>query len=292
MKRIGAILLLVAVGCSTVPVTDATSDSPAIGHTTTTSLLTDTTTPEESATSDSLADTDLISPVIEWQGGGRSSDEGQNEYTRTVSSCMQQRGWTFEPDLQQSLVPEPRTIGELRDFREIYGYGVFTIAELAATDDPKATADRNDEYFESLGADQQEAYLLDLNGNLDDEGAVPLEGSCEAIARESTEIPLENQAVMTELNRAYEAAFQSSEFLSAMDEHARCLADRGYEGEPSLLVEQQAAAGAPPQQLADFEIEVAVADFECALNTTMPVRHRLETEIVREMVEHYPEFGS
>lgn len=225
-----------------------------------------------------------------------SSDELFNTRQRALSSCMQQRGWTYEPSLQQSPFTEPRTVGELRDFRETYGYGVFTAEEFAASDDPKGAANRNADYLASLSVDQQDAYRRDFNGGIgDDEGEAPGQGSCEAVAAEAVSIPLGDLAVMTELGRLYEAAFQSPEYLRAVDVWRSCLEDRGYQldqdGYPDELLMAKAARGVPVNELADYEIAVAVADFECSLTSTLPVKHRLETAIVRELTERYPEWG-
>ncbi|HLF43017.1 MAG TPA: hypothetical protein VJA46_05755 [Acidimicrobiia bacterium] len=208
---------------------------------------------------------------------------------------MQQRGWTFEPVLQHSQVPEPRTVGELRDFRESFGYGLYTTLDFVDTSGREA-ADRNNEYHESLGADEQAVYRRDLNGDVSGEGEAPVAGSCEALAEGALEVPGTDQAVMTEMRNLYQAAQLSAEFLSAVDDWRACLASRGYEidreAHPVDLVDELAFADAQPQELTDFELAIAVADFECDLTTKMPVLHRLETEIVQELVEKYPEWGS
>jgi hypothetical protein len=206
---------------------------------------------------------------------------------------MQQRGWTYEPTIQKSSTPEPRTVGELGQFRSANGYGAFTTSDQSGA--ATGAADRNGDYYSALSAENQQAYRQDLNGDISGEGEAPLTGSCEAVAKDAIGIPLEDQAVMVELGLLYDAETRSPEYLEAMDAWRRCLSDRGFEfsqeGHPSDLVFQR-AADVQGTDLAEFEIEVAVADFECALTTRMPVLHRLETEIVRKLVEKYPEWGS
>ncbi len=240
-----------------------------------------------------LNDTDIVSPLLEFQGGGAVSDEIHNAEARAVSSCMQERGWSFEPPLQRSAVAEPRTIGELREYRATYGYGMFTGVEPG--EDGTAAADRNHLFYLSLSSDEQRAYREDLNGDVH-ANERPADDSCESIGRSANQIPLEDQAVMRELAALYEAAGQSTEFLGAVDSWRQCLSDRGYrlvQGEhPTELIEQQADVGAEATTLAALEIDVAVADFECAAKTTMAVLHRLESQIVQRLVEKYPEWGS
>lgn len=245
-------------------------------------------------TDHTLASTDVVSPVLEFQGGGLTSDEIHNARTRAVSSCMQQRGWTYEPLIQRSPIAEPRTVEQLREFRREYGYGVFTATE-AGDESGVGAADRNNAYYSALGVEAQHDYRRDLNGDVEGPGATALAGSCEALANAVAGIPLEDQAVMTELQILYGAMGQSIEFQGALEAWRACLAERGFEfardGNPIDLLFDRARSGIPTQELAAFEVEIALADFECAFSTTMPVLHRLETEIVRELVERYPEWG-
>lgn len=264
---------LVLTGCSSVRSADTTSVAAA---------------------EITLAPTDVVSPVLEFQNGGLTSDEIHNAKTRSVSSCMQQRGWTYEPLIQRAPISEPRTVEQLREFRQEYGYGMFTIAETGDESERRDAADRNFAYYSGLGADHQQAYRKDLDGDVEGEGSPPLAGSCEALTEVAAGIPLEDQAVMKELQILYNAFGESIEFRVAGDDWRACLAERGFEvatnSHPSELVIQKARSGVPPQELAAFEIEAAVADFECAFSTTMPLRYRRETEIVQELVERFPEW--
>lgn len=291
----GVLLLVLSFGCSNSAAVDRTSSSLSGTDTSPSSATEDITTTSNPYHDTALADEDLVEPLLEFQSQGLTSAEFHNDRARTLSSCMQQRGWTFEPLLQNSNVAEPRTVGELREFRSTYGYGQYTTGELADSSTQEA-ADRNHEYYVSLSADEQRAYREDLNGDISSEGNRPSEGSCEALAEDAVKVPGTDQAVMAEMRILYEAALQSPEYLHAFDDWTACLNDRGYEVSrarpPFLLVEERAEAGAPMEQLVPFEVEVAVADFECALTTKMPVSHRLELEIVEELVEKYPEWGS
>lgn len=243
---------------------------------------------------DSLADSDLVNPLLEFQSGGLSSDEFHNQTQRALSSCMQERGWTHEPSLQNSAFPEPRTVGELREFRHANGYGLYTQPESTNVSPAKRAADRNHDYYTSLDEEQQAEYRQDLNGDITSEGEEPVDGSCEALAEHAVDIPLTDEELMGDMRSLYSAAHETPEYVSAEDDWRACLADRGYDierdGHPVNLVDDQAAAETPPQELANFEVAIAVDDFECALTTTMPVRHRMETEIVDELVEKYPKW--
>lgn len=243
---------------------------------------------------DSLADSDLVSPLLEFQSGGLSSDEFHSQTQRALSSCMQERGWNHEPSLQNSAFPEPRTVGELREFRHTNGYGLYTQPEPTNVSPAKRAADRNHDYYTSLDDDQQEEYRQDLNGDISSEGEEPVDGSCEELAEHAVDIPVTDEELMADMRSLYSAAHETPEYVSAEDDWRTCLADRGYDierdGHPVHLVDEQAAAEPPPQELADFEVAVAVDDFECAMTTTMPVRHQMETEIVDELVEKYPKW--
>jgi len=245
-------------------------------------------------TTSSLVDTDLVSPLLDFQSGGLTSDEFHNQTQRALASCMEQRGWTYEPTLQDSSFPEPRTVGELREFRRTSGYGLYTQPEPTDAS-PKRAADRNGEYYTSLDEDQQAQYRQDLNGDITSEGEVPVDGSCEALAEQAVDTPGTDQELMADMRSLYSAAHQTPEHMSAENEWKACLADRGYDiegdGHPVNLVDELAAAEPPPEELADFEVEVAVDDFECALTTTMPVLHHLESEIVEELVVKYPKWN-
>lgn len=285
--HLAAVAAIVLTGCSAtgmVSTTTAAATSAATVESTTGDLHTDRT----------LANTDVVSPVLEFQGGGLTSDEIHNAKTRAVSSCMQQRGWTYEPLIQRTPIAEPRTVEQLREFRREYGYGVFTVTEEGNEPGLRA-ADRNHAYYSALGVDEQRDYRRDLNGDVEGSGATALEGSCEALGNAATGIPIDDQAVMTELQILYGAIRQSIEFQGAVEDWRACLADRGFEfdrdGSPIDLLFDRARSGIPTQELAALEVEIARADFECAFSTTMPVLHSLEAEIVRELVERYPEWG-
>ncbi len=239
-----------------------------------------------------LVDSDVLYPTVEFFSGGMTEAERQSEIEQSVSSCMQQRGWSYEPVLPDESSPQPRTVGELRRFRETYGYGTYAGPELSH--DPREAADRNAAYWLSLTSDEQDDYLRDLQGAVEvDEGSA-LPGSCQYVAGEAQRIPLHDQAVMKEMQALYEAAAMSPDLVLAWEAWSACMIGRGYDFRDatdavdfvdtlgqSLTLEEAAAQ----------EVGVATADFECRLITVMPVWHRLEVEVVRTLVERYPEWG-
>src|SRR5690606_12608075 len=81
-----------------------------------------------------LADTDVLSPTVSLFLAGRTSQALYNGVEREVASCMQQRGWTYVPVLQDESSGDPLTVGEKRAFVAEYGYGLFT--RPAPTSDP------------------------------------------------------------------------------------------------------------------------------------------------------------
>lgn len=240
---------------------------------------------------DTLAETDTVSPVLDFQTGGMSSDEFHNLTQQSLASCMEDRGWSYEPTLQDSPFAEPRTVGELREFREAHGYGLYTQPEPSGPS-PKRAAEENHANYLALDEDQQLQWRTDFNGDISGEGEEPVEGSCEALADHAVDIPQTDQEVMVELAGLYNLAMRSDEYVMAEDAWRTCLVDRGYEMAPEeyafSLVDEMYAAEAAADEIAAFEVTVAVDDFECAFTTTMPVRHRLETEIVEELITRYP----
>jgi len=241
-----------------------------------------------------LADTDPVSPVLEFQTQGLSSDEFHNLTQQALALCMEEHGWTYEPSLQHSPFPEPSTVGELREFRQTHGYGLYTQPEVSSTSSAKRTADRNHDYYMTLDEDQQTQYRTDLNGDIRSEGEAPDGGSCEALANQAIDIPQTDQQLMAELAGLYALTMRSTDYATAEEDWRTCLVDRGYElgsdAYPHTLLDEQWAAEVPADEIADFEITIAIDDFECAFTTTMPITHRLETEVVEELLAKFPKW--
>src|SRR5690606_33675278 len=74
---------------------------------------------------------------------------------------MQQRGWTYEPELQDESLGEPLTVGEKRAFVIEYGYGLFTMP-VSPHDPSIVAAGRNGQRFRDLSVEDQAAFREDL----------------------------------------------------------------------------------------------------------------------------------
>ncbi|MGF1618063.1 MAG: hypothetical protein ACFCU2_09735 [Acidimicrobiia bacterium] len=246
-----------------------------------------------------LTDVDIINPTVEFFARGMSGAELANSLEQAVSACMQQRGWTYEPVLQDTSFGEPKTVGELRRFRETYGYGEFAYPQPENGISGVEAADRNAARYSALPPDQQREYLMDLNGGVEEaetslEDDTPLPGSCLAEARDATAAPLYDEAVMRDMRDMYQAGLESPQMVVAREEWSQCMRDLGYElTQPidayDLAVTQ--GQGLPVEEAVAQETRVASDDFECRLISIIPLEHQIESDIVQTLIERYPEYG-
>lgn len=240
-----------------------------------------------------LSDTDLLSPTASLMGGGSTSQALYNGIEREVASCMQQRGWTYAPILQDESFGDPLTVGEKREFVGEYGYGIFTMP--APTSDPTREAiERNSQYVASLSPQEKEAYRQDYDGAVG-EGDAPSEGSCLADAQAATGTMLFDEAAMNEMRELFVGATSTPQASEADEAYSRCMAGLGYDVEVpadvQLMVMEQGSA-LPRAEAAELELRTAGDDFECQLATRIPWSHAVDLEIVRVLVERYPEYAS
>ena len=131
-----------------------------------------------------LEDSDLISPTIQLMGHGQTSAYFLNRIEEEVASCMQQRGWTYEPELQDESLGEPLTVGEKRAFVIEYGYGLFTMP-VSPHDPSIEAAGRNGQRFRDMSVEDQAAFREDLDGATE-EGIPPVAGSCRSEAEQAS----------------------------------------------------------------------------------------------------------
>lgn len=206
---------------------------------------------------------------------------------------MSNRGWDYEPVVDdRPPSPEPRTIGELREYRSRYGYGEFTQPPAPRSDD--GPAERNWERLQTLSEEQRIAYLTDLAGSVEAgmEDLVPLPGSCRNEAADGMGLPSDNAELMESMQEQYLATRDSVDLLAARRAWSACMAERGYDvSEPAdalrLVVSQATDLARSP---VEFELAVASADFECASTSLLPMEHRLESSIVANLQAAFPEY--
>jgi hypothetical protein len=239
-----------------------------------------------------LKDADLMSPTVQLMGSVETSQAFLNRIEERVGSCMQLRGWTYEPVLQDETTPQPLTVGEKRAFVATYGYGLFTNPPQGP-DPARGAIEKNRQRFLELSPQDQEAYTRDRDGGVG-EGDNPLEGSCLAAARaESGSILFDAVAIaeMAEMSQAARATPQSLEVDRA---YAQCMSGRGYDVEVPADALRMVMNRGPTLAAAEadrLDVQVASDDFECQLATRLPWSHAVELEIVRVLVERYPEYA-
>ncbi|MEX0863346.1 MAG: hypothetical protein WD269_00560 [Acidimicrobiia bacterium] len=245
-----------------------------------------------------LTDADLLSPTVELMGQGRGATDIANLVEEAVSTCLQLRGWTYEPVLQDMSSMEPRTVGEERRFRAAYGYGEFS-TPTSGDDDARAAADRNYDRFRGLTRREQISFRRDLNGGVEDgetslDDDSPLPGSCLADARQESGLAIYDQALMNDMRQMGEAAITSAESVAANRAWSECMKALGYELESPADAQLQAVAEGQTLPIAEAianEVRIATDDFECQVDTRLAWRHQAELSIVRALIERYPEYG-
>ena len=239
-----------------------------------------------------LEDSDLISPTIQLMGHGQTSAYFLNRIEEEVASCMQQRGWTYEPELQDESLGEPLTVGEKRAFVIEYGYGLFTMP-VSPHDPSIEAAGRNGQRFRDLSVEDQAAFREDLDGATE-EGTPPVAGSCRYEAEQASGSLLYDPVASKEMAEMSQAAYATAQALEVNQAYSRCMAERGYDvdvpADVQLGVMEQGQA-LPRAEAARIELESALDDFECQLATRLPWSPAVGREIVRILVERYPEYA-
>ena len=90
-----------------------------------------------------------------------------------------------------------------------------------------------------------------------------------------------------------QAAYATAQALEVNQAYSRCMAERGYDVDVPADV-QLGVMGRVRHSSAEaarIELESALDDFECQLATRLPWSHAVGLEIVRILVERYPEYA-
>lgn len=241
-----------------------------------------------------IGDESVISPLIAFLGGGYpSGDHRLAEQSRVIAACMVERGWVYEAiDPTAGVDPEPSTLGALLDWRSRHGFGLSLDPQSINRD--KQIMDRNYEFWQSLDDDGRRRYLLDFDGGT--EGVGPASpGSCQARAEAATPAPIYDVAVTAMSQQEFDSVMSNGDMLAATQAWSACMAARGHSylnrAEPVMdLLENSLSMSA--DEFRALEIEVAVADLECARTTTLPIQVKLEREVVQRIVAEFPEYAT
>lgn len=239
-----------------------------------------------------LDDADVLSPTVHLMGSGETSQAFLNRIEERVASCMQLRGWTYEPVLQGETTPQPLTVGEKRAFVASYGFGLFT-KPPQGPDPARGAIERNRQRFHELSPQDQEAYKRDLDGGIG-EGEKPPEGSCLAEAQAKSGSILFDAVAMADMAEMSQAAHATPESLEVDRAYGECMTNRGYDvavPADALRMVMDRGPTLAPAEAARLDVQVASDDFECQLATRLPWSHAVGLEIVRVLVERYPEYA-
>lgn len=240
-----------------------------------------------------LSDTDVLSPTVSLMGEGSTSQALYNGIERQVASCMQQRGWTYAPVLQDESFGDRLTVGEKRAFVAEYGYGLFTMP-APASDPTREAIEQNSQYLAGLSPQDKDDYRRDHDGGVG-EGETPLAGSCLSEAQTGTGTMLFDEAAMNEMREMFVGATSTPEAAEADEAYSECMDTKGYDAQvpadvQRMVIEQGFSMAR--EEAAELELRVAADDLECQLATRLPWTHAVELEIVRVLVERYPEYTS
>jgi len=246
------------------------------------------------ATADTAPTTGVLSPTVEFFAGGRTAATNSNMIEESVSACMEDRGWEYQPVLQES--DEPLTVQEMEAAVQQYGYAHYSSPPLS--DSRRAAPDANHAYWQSLTAEQQRQYSIDLgNENADNESGLPPEGrsappgSCRAIAEDEIDLPLYNEELMDRMRELFVDSRNSAEVVAARLAWSACMRLRGYDVALPDDADELAlseGAGLPVEDAIENEIAIASADFDCRRSTILPLDQAIEREIVDILRREFP----
>ena len=195
-----------------------------------------------------------------------------------VADCMREAGFEYEPiefprrDRDESLTS--------REYREQWGFGITTAAPQRDDIHTSSGENPNQQYLESLNQTGQTAYAARLNDP---------ETGCLVVAsdriRESTmEFMRTLPGEIRDLVDGYNSG--SAEVLvDAERDWSACMADRGYDFAHRTMMFDAINALIPEDETdpdddaQSSEIEIALADFDCAASTIEPAKDELLREI-------------
>lgn len=243
-----------------------------------------------------LDDTDVINPQVEFMTNGSTDSDFFNRIQADAASCMQLRGWTYEPVFLYQF-DQPRTVGERREFVARYGYGVFVSPPAPDSSPQDEAIRRNGERFLALSPEDRRRYGLDYDGMVGE--GTPTPDSCLGQAQAATGSLMYNLAAMQEVAGMGRAAWATPQGLAVNQAYTRCMSDRGHDvelpGHAHLmaidLFDAYERGEIGFEEGAAMELEVAMDSFECELDTRLVWYHHMQAEQVRIIVERYPELA-
>lgn len=243
-----------------------------------------------------LDESDVLSPTLEFMTQGMRDSEFFDSIEAAAASCMQLRGWTYEPVFLYQ-VDQPRTVGEARAFAEDYGYGYFYPPPAPDSSAQTEAIRRNHARFVALSPGDQWQYVTDYDGGVGE--GTPTPDSCLGLAQADSGSIMYHPAAQAEMVAIGSAAWVTPEGSAVNRAYANCMMLRGHEfelpGYATLFVMelheryQRGAIGF--EEGASQEIQIAIDSFECELETRLPWIHHLRLEMLQAIVERYPELA-
>jgi hypothetical protein len=270
------------------------------------------------------ADQDDPGPLAEFFGWEEVAPEGKEAFTESerqnhfaieeqLVECMAEQGFEYQPmpfwgDLESDFTDPNQEAWQLKKddpeaFARQYGYGITTIeydyTEPVPTD--PAANDPNYGYRESLSEDARAVYDEVLYGDCYERANRAVHGT----GGEDSGIEQFNE-FLEEMSALYERVRNDSRVVTAKQEWSACMAGAGYAGLAELydaqerVTEKQVELGEPEvaEQLREFELAIAWADYECQQETAVTrtereVQFALEEEFLqahRQQAEAYREW--
>lgn len=245
-----------------------------------------------------LQDHDALSPTIEFMTRGLLAADFYNKIQAEAASCMQLRGWTYEPVFVLQP-PEPRTVGQMKDTIESFGYRTLFLHPPQPDESaPTEAVRRNRTRFEDLSPTDQRRFLTDYDGMVGE--GVPTPESCLGQAQIASRSSLYHSAAGSEMSAMNRGVWASVEAQTVNQHYGECMARRGYDVglpyEAYMIADDLYRAYSERAEItfaegAAREIRIASDDFECQLETRLSWYHAAEVEMVRLLTERYPELA-
>jgi hypothetical protein len=221
-----------------------------------------------------------------WNQLTSSPTEAQSrEYSRILTRCMKQKGWTFTAPTMAALMPlPPATVSKEKVKR--WGFFMTTAlnhSEEFKTDNPErqGETDPNAGYIGSLSTSERRKYFMDLDGtDASDRGAFSVSGGCQRAAAASIlgENSVQfNPSVMLRWSKLEDETEKAPEVVAANLEYQGCMKKLGFDVTSKANAQQkigdqltklngiqdQGARAKGVKALQDAERSIALASFDC-----------------------------